>query len=58
MLRISLFQQNPERALLMFWRVSLGRDFAASNDEHVGFLQLFPLSLHPEIEQGEIGKYS
>lgn len=42
----------------MFWRVSLGRDFAASNDEHLGFLQLFPLNLQPEIEQGEIGKYS
>jgi len=42
----------------MFWRVSLGRDFAVSSDDLGGFLQLFPLSLQSEIGQQEIGKYS
>lgn len=46
----SLLQQNPERAHLMLWKVYLGIDFAASSYEHVGFLQLFPLNLQPEIE--------
>lgn len=58
MSRASLFQQNPERTLLLIWRVSLGIDFAVSSGDHVVFLQLFPLSLLPEMRQEDLGKYS